>query len=81
MKLNTHKVAASRLIRILLTETHTTSIFLGYFGILLGIGFAIGDSHDHGYNFMLNFGVPYFWSAGFIAVSYTHLTLPTTSRV
>lgn len=55
-----------RLVQVMITETKTASIFLGCFSLLLGVGFIVGDSTNHGYYFLSSFNTPLIWAANFI---------------
>lgn len=56
----------SRLAQILFSETNAISVILGILGLLLGIGFIIGDTSNSNFQSIVKFGTSWFWATGFL---------------
>ena len=56
----------SRLAYTLFSETNTISIILGILGLLLGIGFIVGDVTSPNFKSVVSFGTSWFWASGFL---------------
>lgn len=67
MLIATYKHVIDRYLNILITETRMSSIVLGWWGVLLSIGFLIGDTSGNGYAYITEYAGTYAWSFGFLS--------------